>query len=276
MSAAFARIPIFAIGIPEGRARSYDDLKARALAGSIAEQGLFHPITVRDKVDSYELVSGLHRLRAVEMNGETEILARVVEMDGHEARLAEVMENLARAELIALDRCQHLFELKQVWEQMHPGFANGGGDQSGGQSLATASDVPEVFGFATHVAHQIGLAKSTINLAVKIWKGLTKETRPRLYGTDLAKKQTELKALSELPDSLQTKVLDLIFDEASDVTNVAAALASLQGGVTLTPVERRIAKLREGIAQVEDATLDLIVGEHADRIIASLKRTGRI
>lgn len=275
------QIPLSSIIIPENRARSYDPLKAEALAKVIAVQGQLQPIKVRPKGDAYELVIGRHRLGAFHILGKDCIEAKISELSDDEARLEEVMENLARAELIALDRCQHLYELKQTYERMYPEAKNGGdrGNQHTGgrvQTLHSGKNTEEIFGFAQHVAEQIGLSKRTIHLAVSIWKGLTEETRPRLYGTDLAKKQTELKALSELPDSLQTKVLDLIFDEASDVTNVSGALAALKGGVVLTPVERRVAKLREGIAQVEDATLDLIIGEHADRIIASLKRTGRL
>jgi ParB family chromosome partitioning protein len=195
------------------------------------------------------------------MNGADDIPARVTTLSDHEARLAEVMENLARAELIALDRCQHLYELKQVWEQMHPNFANGGGDQSGGQTLATAPDAPEVFGFATHVAEQIGLAKSTINHAVKIWKGLSKDSRPRLYGTDLAKKQTELKALSDLSPVRQTKVLDLIFDEESEASNVAGAVAAIEGGVRPSAAERRMEQLRNGLKSVSDEAFDQLIDE---------------
>jgi ParB family chromosome partitioning protein len=264
------------ITVPQDRARSFDSLKAQALAGSIKAQGLFHPITVRPVDGYYELVSGLHRFRAVQMNGADDIPARVTTLSDHEARLAEVMENLARAELIALDRCQHLYELKQVWEQMHPNFANGGGDQSGGQTLATAPDAPEVFGFATYVAEQIGLAKSTINHAVKIWKGLSKDSRPRLYGTDLAKKQTELKALSDLSPVRQTKVLDLIFDEESEASNVAGAVAAIEGGSVPSPMAKAFERIRVGFAALPDESLDRLIDAQADRVIASLKRTGRL
>ncbi|MGH1577737.1 ParB/RepB/Spo0J family partition protein [Planktotalea sp.] len=273
------QIPLIEIILPAERARSYDPLKAQALAGSIAAQGLFHPISLRPVTGGYLLVSGLHRYRAVEMTGATEIEARVTDLSDDEARLVEVMENLARAELIALDRCQHLYELKQSYERQYPEAANGGdrrSDKIRRQSLPSDPNTPEIFGFAQHIAEQIGLSQRAIRLAVNIWKGLYNETRPRLYGTDLAKKQTELKALSELSPVQQSKVLDLIFDENSDVTNVAGAVAALSNGLVLTPVEKKVKALSQGLASVADETLDLIVSEHADRVIASLKRTGRI
>ncbi len=268
-------IPLKDILIPDARARSYDALKAQALAGSIVAQGLFHPITVRPEGLKYRLVCGLHRYRATEMTGETEIAARVSELSDDEARLTEVMENLARAELIALDRCQHLYELKMVYEKLHPETGHGKASPKT-KSLRLSEGATEIFSFAEHVAEQIGLSQRAIQIAVKVWRGLSSDSRARLYGTDLAKKQTELKALSELPFGRQAKVLDLIFDEDSDVTNVAGALAALQGGVVLSAIEKRVAKLREGLKSAPDDTFDQIIAEQADRVIASLKRMGRL
>ncbi len=82
----------------------------------------------------------------------------------------------------------------------------------------------EVFGFAEAVAERIGLSRRTIFAAVKIWTGLAPQTRQRLRGTDLARKQTELKALSEIPTPRkQGEVLDAIQNEdLPEVGNVAA------------------------------------------------------
>lgn len=271
----FTNIALRDIIVPENRARSYDPLKAEALAGSIAEQGLFHPITVRQTGNMFELVLGLHRYRAAEMNKFDSIEARISDLSDDEARLAEVLENLARVELNALDRCQHLFDLKQSYERQYP--AAGHGKESPKRKSLPLSEKPqEIFGFSRNVAERIGLSQRTICLAVAIWAGLSNETRSRLYGTDLAKKQTELKALSDLSETLQTKALDLIFDETGDVTNASGALAALKGNVALTPVEREVIRLSKEIDQIENAALDMIISEYAERMIASLERLGRL
>ncbi|WP_299773198.1 ParB N-terminal domain-containing protein [uncultured Tateyamaria sp.] len=272
-------LPLTSITTPENRARFFDPLKTQALASSIAAQGLFHPITVRPVPDTdgeaYELVSGLCRYRAVEMNGAATIVARISDLDDDAARLAEVMENLARAELIALDRCQHLYELKVVYERMYPETAHGKASPKT-KSLRLSNCAPEIFGFAEHVAEQIGLSKRTIQIAVAIWKGLVPATLARLYGTDIARKQTELKALSELSPVRQEKVLDLIFDEGSDVGNVAGAVAALEGGGTMSPMAKAFERLRVGFAALPDESLDRLIDAQAERVIASLKRTGRL
>ena len=114
-----------AIDVPQDRARDFDPVWAEALSSIIKEQGLQHPITVRPVGDRYSLVAGLHRYYAHLIGGQAESIPAFVSeaQTDDEARLQEVMENLGRHELIALDRCHHLYELKQVWERMTPGQA---------------------------------------------------------------------------------------------------------------------------------------------------------
>ena len=59
-----------------------EDDKLCALAESIRENGLLHPIIVRATSDkSYEILSGHRRTRACRLNGDTDIKAIVVEAD---------------------------------------------------------------------------------------------------------------------------------------------------------------------------------------------------
>lgn len=187
-------LPLASIEVGTDRARELDPAWVEGLAGSIREQGLLQPIVVRPMGDGYRLVAGHHRLEAVRSLGHERITAVVSEAeDDDAARLAEVMENLGRAELIALDRCHHLYQLKQVWERMHPHTAHGKASPKT-QSLRLSSDEGEIFGFARAHAEKIGLSKRSIEQAVKIWTTLVPTVRRQLVGTALATKQTELKA----------------------------------------------------------------------------------
>lgn len=274
-------LPLASIEVGPDRARDLDPAWAEGLAGSIREQGLMQPIVVRPAGAGYRLVAGHHRFAAFQLlERETipAILSHAASDD--EAKLAEVMENLGRHELIALDRCHHLYDLKQVWERMYP-LAKHGGDRKSEaikrQSLPLDPDAPEMFGFSEAVAEKIGLSARTIRLAVKIWVGLYPPLRARLRGTDLATKQTELKALSELPINKQVKVLDLILGEDhSEIGNVAQALAYLEGGIVCDPLEKRFASVSKSIADLDDDTFDSVIAAHEDRVLSSLKRRGRI
>jgi hypothetical protein len=140
-------IPLALIDVPGERARSFDPVWAEALAASIAAQGLLHPVRLRAAGGRYRLVAGLHRLRAVGILGDE---AAATTLSGAasdaEARLEEVMENLARQDLTALDRCQHLAELKAAWEVLHPETAHGKAPKPEKGKVARLATFPECTG----------------------------------------------------------------------------------------------------------------------------------
>ncbi len=273
------QIPLDLIDIPDDRARAFDEATAEALAVILKAQGLMHPIRVRRSGERYALIAGMHRLGAFRLNGETEIPATVSSAATAEAaRLEEVMENLGRGELIALDRCHHLYELKRAWLELHPEAAAGGDRKSiKAQSLRFDPEGPQILGFAVAVAEKLGLGVRTIEGSVKIWTDLTPASRLRLVGTDLARKQTELKALSEQKPAMQAKILELIGDaDHPDIQNVAGAVAYLERGVEISPAEKQFRAINTAFARLADDALDMVVQNNADRMIASLKRLGRI
>lgn len=276
----FLELPLASIEVGTDRARPLDPNTVVGLAAIIEKQGLLQPVVVRKAGDNYQLVAGNHRLEAVRKLGWPKIPARLLQTaNDDEAKLAEVMENLGRNELIALDRCHHLYELKQVWERLYPQSQHGGDRKSEAiksQSLALDENA-EVFGFAKANAEKIGLGISTIKAAVKIWSGLVPTVRKRLVGTDTATKQTELKALSELSAQKQIKVLDAIQnDDLPEIGNVAQALAYLSGNVVCDPLEKRFATVSRSFGTLDDDTFDSVIAAHEDRVIQSLQRRGRI
>ena len=290
-------LPIFAIEVPADRARDLDPAWAEALAAVIAAQGLHHPIRVRQvgaagEDDGWRLVSGLHRLEAARLLGWTEIAVTVSTVaSDDEARLEEVMENLGRHELIALDRCHHLHELKQVWERLYPEAKHGGKRAGAGrkesqtdangsqrikaQSLRLDYSGSEVFGFVRATAERIGLSQRSIEQAVRIWRGLSRASRARLPGTALARKQTELAALAELKPAVQEQVLDLIFGDA-EPGNIAQALEYLENGRALNAVEKRFQTASRAFGALDDDTMEGVISCHRDRVMAALKRLGWI
>ena len=270
-------LPLTSIEVGADRARELDPAWVEGLAGSIREQGLMQPIVVRQIGAGYRLIAGHHRVEAFRLLDRDTIPAMLSDATSDDAaKLAEVMENLGRNELIAFDRCHHLYELKQVWERLYPHTAHGKASPKG-QTLPLSSDDEEIFGFARSNAEKIGLSARSIKLAVKIWTGLVPTVRKRLVGTDTATKQTELKALSELPATKQIKVLDAILDrQHPEIGNVAQALAYLGENVVCDPLEKRFATVSKSSADLDDDTFDSVIAAHEDRVIQSLQRRGRI
>lgn len=275
-------IPLASIEVGTDRARELEPAWAEALAMLISAQGLLTPITLRPiegAPSRYRLVAGLHRLEGFRILGHDAIPAYLSGAESDDAaRLEEVMENLGRYDLNALDRCHHLFELKRLHELKYPQAKHGGDHRSiKGQTLPLGTAEREAFGFSAVVAEKVGLSARSIRLAVKIWTDLDPAVRSRLHGTVLADKQTELKALSEQPPALQAKILNLILNEAHPtIQNVAGALELINGGTVLTPLERQYRTILTGMKSLPDESLDRLLAENADRVLASLKRQGRI
>ena len=114
------QIPISDIIVKE-RKRKINTEKVKELAESIAQIGMLQPIGIRpDKT----LVFGYHRLAAANMLGWETVPVVIVDDSGDDgglkAELAEIDENLARAELTILERAEHLARRKEIYEALHP------------------------------------------------------------------------------------------------------------------------------------------------------------
>ncbi|UTO29266.1 ParB/RepB/Spo0J family partition protein [Bartonella harrusi] len=127
--AQFQRLSLDVIVVPE-RIRPVDDEHAKALAQSIAREGLMNPITVRHtpnaKEGNYTLIAGAHRLRAAALLGFREIDAVVVQADKENAALLEVAENLFRNELSVIDRALFVQTYRELWEKKYGEIQRGG------------------------------------------------------------------------------------------------------------------------------------------------------
>lgn len=271
------------IEVPSDRARDFDPAWAEGLAAIIAAQGLLHPIRVRASGGGYRLIAGRVRLEAYRLLDRSEIPATISSAQtDDEARLEEVMENLGRQELIALDRCHHLYDLKQVWERMHPETKHGG-DRKSPQSQAEIKaqklrldTAGEVFSFAKQTAARIGLSLRSIQIAVKVWSDLSADSRKRLAGTPWAEKQSELVLLSGEKPKRQAEVLDKLLAQNARVSSVADALGLLNSGVVFDDVERKFLTANKVFTKLTDPVLDRLIAANEERIVASLQRQGRI
>jgi len=63
-------------------------------------------------------------------NGETHIAVKWSQATTlADAKILEISENIGRRELSALDRAQHLFDLKEAYEVLHPETKKGWGSR---------------------------------------------------------------------------------------------------------------------------------------------------
>ncbi|MCO5083043.1 MAG: ParB N-terminal domain-containing protein [Rhizobiaceae bacterium] len=214
--AEFKTIPLADIQVPE-RLRAVEDDHALAIQASIVQHGLLNPITVRllEGGTAYALVAGAHRLRAIELLGEAEIDAVIVEADDDEAVMLEVSENLFRNELSALDRAVFIISYREAWERKYGKVARGNPSLSPNSVKFTelgSSPLDQVAqeaatGFAQHVADKLGLSKSAIEKAQFLGQNLHPDLRRALRGSREAENQSLLLKLARLGEGTQLKVV---------------------------------------------------------------------
>jgi ParB family chromosome partitioning protein len=99
--AAIREIPVDRITPnPHQPRRSFDPVRLAELAESIKEQGVIQPVVLRQVDDTYQLIVGERRLRAVEKLGWEKIPSLVLESVSNETALElAIIENLQREDL---------------------------------------------------------------------------------------------------------------------------------------------------------------------------------
>lgn len=270
-------ISIASITVPDDRLRSLDMDWAEALAADIAERGLKHEIGVRPIDDGYELIYGLHRLKAHELLGRDSIRALVCDEDDRQARLSEIMENLMRNRLTALERARSLFEIDRIYKLAHPELKRGG--DRGNQHTGGKPRQTDILSVRQDVLDKVGLTDRHMRRAIAIWKGLSPASRSAVRGTWLADHQAQLQQLAAIKARKQADVLAILFpaeDTAPAATTVADALELIKNGRLPGHLEKKFASINRQIAALDEHGLDQVFAAHEARLVTWLKARGRI
>jgi uncharacterized ParB-like nuclease family protein len=195
-------IDLSKIKVPE-RLRSLQPEKVEAMIGSIKETGLINPISVRSSSDGdgYELVAGNHRLEAARELGYVSILATVQDLTPDQALLAEIDENLMRAELSPAEVAEHTIKRKEIYERLHPETKQGGDHRS--PEFKNGSENPA---FVDDTAKKTGKGRSTV--ARNAQRGKNIPNIRKVKGTSL-NTGVELDALAQLPPAEQDAIIEL-------------------------------------------------------------------
>jgi len=178
---------VFTDGVTVGaRLRQLDAKKVDDLAESLARVGLLQPILVwAPDHETCALVAGQHRLAAAIKLGWSEIECIFVSLDEIDRELAEIDENLIRAELTAAQIADHLKRRKELWEAR------------GGKNFPT--------GFAKETAERTGQTKRNVNLSIARAEAIP--DIKAVAGTSLDK-GVELDALAKMPEADQRALID--------------------------------------------------------------------
>jgi len=229
-------IKIDSIKINE-RMRELSEDKVFEIASSIKEIGLLNPITVSE---NNELIAGLHRLNAFKLLGYKEIEANIVNLTGIKQELAEIDENLIRADLHYIDRGDHLKRRKEIYELLHP-ETKAGTSQRMGQSAAshpkdsakvvTPENVPTTIKtFVADTADKTGMSQSKIKEEIQMSKSFTPEMKQQVKKADLSK--TEALKLARLEPEKQQAVIERVIEKKEKAEETMKAIDVAGSGMS--------------------------------------------
>ncbi len=95
--------------------RVFDPEALRELADSIRQYGVIQPLSVRRRVDGYELVAGERRLRAAKLAGLTEVPCILLSVDEEQSGMIALVENLQRRDLDFIEEAEGLARLMRLY-----------------------------------------------------------------------------------------------------------------------------------------------------------------
>lgn len=276
--AEFKRILISDVVIPE-RLRAVEEEHALAIAQSIVEHGLINPITVRStpaaKGGKYTLVAGAHRIRAEQINEETEIDAMIVEGDKAEAQLIEITENLFRNELSVLDRAVFVQSYRDIWEKKHGKVEPGRPGNSANLALLMEEEA-ETGSFSMHVADRMGLSRRAYFRLNKIAQNLHPEVRTAIRGTAVADNQSALLKIAKMEPQKQRQAA-IAFRAEPDLKKALALvepppqLSKAQVGQA-TLLSRLVTAWEDASEETRNQFLEHIgLGDGADQLMADIR-----
>ena len=152
----------------------------------------------------FVLVAGWHRLEAAKRLGWKQITAKVsasIQLDAA-AELAEIDENLIRADLTPAERALHIGRRKELYEQAHPETKTGKspGKAGGGKKEAMK---PNLGSFASATAKATGQSKTKVKRDATRAKKVA--VLGEIAGTSLDK-GAGIDALAKLPEAEQRKL----------------------------------------------------------------------
>ncbi len=211
--------------IVKDRKRQAGEEKVTEIMESIKEIGLLNPVSVNKTPKGYILVAGLHRLTAYKRLGYNRIQAIIVNMDEIHSELAEIDENLVRAELHYLDRAEILKRRQEIYEELHPDFAKSEkvkrnlkqfcptenetvsfSDRGSNDKALTGVKNDE--NFVSDTAKKTGLSERAVQQDLQLAKNLDKGVKEQIKKKKISKGDA-LKIAREKKEDQQKAVKDL-------------------------------------------------------------------
>lgn len=253
------------------RLRPVSSAGVESLIASIAEVGVMKDaIHVRQRKDGkLVLIAGGHRLEAAKRLGWQEIEAKVwTDVTDDWARLMEIDDNLAGAEMNALDTAVFLAERKRVYEKLHPETRAG---VAGALHKNCATELSSVACFAAATAEKFGMTDRQVRKIVAAGGALEAEEIRLLRGAPKPVTLADLTVLAKIGamEERRSVVLKLFGGKAKSAANARKDLAYEEGRsfkVPVTPEDRAFQVLVDAWTRAPKAARRMFVDEYGEEL----------
>lgn len=261
------RVKVADVAVRE-RLRPVSEAGVESLIASITETGVMKDaIHVRNTRGGLRLIAGLHRLEAARRLGWEEIEAKVwTDVTDDWARIMEIDDNLAGAEMNALDTAVFLATRKVVYERLHPETKRG---VAGALGRWDATDIVSVASFSKATAEKFGIDERHVRRLVAAGSKLTAQDAADLRRAPRAVTLKDLLVIAKIgsPADRYSVVEQLAAGQAK---SAAAALRGLTAEPTPpeTPVEAQFKALSTLWSRSGAAARRRFVEDHRDVLLA--------
>ncbi len=251
------------------RLRPVSDAGVQSILASVAEIGrIKDPIHVRKSKKGLTLLAGGHRLAAYAAMGVTEAEAWVWNgITDDQARLIEIDDNLAGAEMGPLDTAVFLAERKRVYERLHPETKRG---VAGALARHSATDIESVASFVTTTAEKFGMSARHVYRMVAAGEKLGVDSA-RLRGAPRPITLKDLIEISKVGEVTERyAIIDALIEgkakSAGDARRVWKAKESGLEGVVKDPVEEAFIALSKAWARAPMAAKKRFLLQHRSEV----------
>lgn len=242
-------LPIRDIDVSD-RLRPLSETAVVSLMASIEEVGQqseIHVRKIRHQSGRMKLILGRHRIEALSRLGCTSIASKLWDCTDDWARMAEIDDNLAHADLNALDLAVFLAERKVVYERMYPeakADAFKGNRHTG--SLAT-----DIMSFAKSVAEQRDLSERQIRRLVSAGEALDRQTIQQLRAAPNRVTLADLQTLAKCGVEADRRAIcaALAAGEAKSAKAALTARHAKPGDVARQPADLDARRLADAFAR---------------------------
>lgn len=253
-----------------GRLRPVSEAGVASILASVGEIGrIKDPIHVRKKRDGLFLMAGGHRMAAYSKLGVTEVEAWVwADITDDFARMIEIDDNLAGAEMCPLDTAIFLARRKEVYERLHPETKRG---VAGALAKHSATDIVSVASFAAATAEKFGIDERHVRRLVAAGAKLSPRDTQLLRSAPQAvtlKDLSDIAKLAEAPDRYEA-VQAFADGKVKKIGEAIKAIAVRKSGIepaVKDPVDEAFKALSALWARAPMAAKRRFMMEHADEL----------